>query len=578
MHTDDQDALLLKVAEDITDGRSVDWDALSQQLDADALRQLRALAALAAQFSAAQHSLEETSASNARPLAAATVAVPSRTGPAYETGMQFAHLKILDELGRGSSGVVYRAFDPLLQRTVALKLCNPDGGQVDDLLHEAQQMAKVNHPGVLKIHGAQVVDQQVGFWSDLVEGESIAARLDRNNSIPAQEAVLIGLELCAALAAIHQLGLVHGDVKAQNVVRDRSGRHVLVDFGSARNIHERAQVSGTPLYLAPELVGGGQNTPPDDLYSLGVLLFKMISGQFPVEARTLVELEAAHRDQRRCYLLDLVPDLSVELAGVIERAVHAKRSQRFQSAGAFSAELRRTLPGANPMQVTQRLDGQTENLPRRGTSRRHWLLGLGLAASLLAGAWWIQRWQHLGDPVRSDMQWARSTGGVEFPLLDGDRISVGDTLSLQLTLAEPGHVYIFNEDAAGRVYQLFPLPGAELENPLPARRPVRLPGAVSGQSQDWQVTSAGSRERFYVLVAPKAIAELDPEQSGIAAASVGMPIDRSALYASAMVTRGVGGLSARQSIDAEFPIGAWLRELGHNDPRIHVQRFELLNP
>lgn len=578
MPIDDQDSLLLKVAEDITDGRPVDWDTLSQQLDADALKQLRALANLAQQFTAAQQSLESTTGPVADQVVEQSPAAVSSIEPNTEGPAAFAHLKVLGELGRGSSGIVYRAFDPLLQRTVALKLCNPDGGQIDDLLREAQQMAKVNHPGVLKIHGAQIVDGQVGFWSDLVEGESISARLDRSTNVPAQEAVLIGLELCAALAAIHQLGLVHGDVKAQNVVRDRSGRHILVDFGSARNIHERATVSGTPLYLAPELVSGGQNTTPDDLYSLGVLLFKMISGQFPVEARTLVELESAHREQRRRYLLDLVPGLNVELAGVIERAIHPKRSQRFQSAGAFAAELRRTLPAVQPLQTTQRLDGPTENVPPANAKKRFWWLGLGLLAAILATLFLVHRWQDFNGPIRTEVRWTKSTGGVEFPLVDGDQITIGDSLSLQLTLADAAHVYVFNEDATGSVYQLFPLPGAALANPLPAKRPIRLPGEVSGHARDWQVTSTGSRERFYVLVSPTTIDVLDPAKSGFATADIGRPIDRSALYASALLTRGVGGLTERQSIDAEFPIGTWLRELGQNDPRIRVQQFELLNP
>ncbi|AVP96957.1 hypothetical protein C7S18_06990 [Ahniella affigens] len=578
MPIDDQDGLLLKVAEDITDGRPVDWDTLSQQLDAEALKQLRALADLAKQFTAAQQSLESTTATTADMLPEPPLPPKSVAEPNLEHCSQFAHLKILGEIGRGSSGIVYRAFDPLLQRTVALKLCNPDGGQIDDLLHEAQQMAKVNHPGVLKIHGAQIVDAQVGFWSDLVEGESISTRLDRTTTVPAPEAVLIGLELCAALAAIHQLGLVHGDVKAQNVVRDRHGRHILVDFGSARNIHERATVSGTPLYLAPELVGGGQNTPPDDLYSLGVLLFKMISGHFPVDARTLVELESAHRDQRRRYLLDLVPDLNVELAGVIERAVHPKRAQRYQSAGALAAELRRTLPAVQPLQVTHRLDGPTENVPASRPNRRFWWVGLGLLAGILATILLVQHWHDLNGPIQTDLRWTKSTGGVEFQLVDGDQITIGDTLSLQLALAESAHVYVFNEDATGSVYQLFPLPGAALANPLPAKRPIRLPGEVSGQARDWQVTSTGSRERFYVLVSPHAIAALDPATSGIATADIGRPIDRSSLYASALLTRGVGGLSERQSIDSQFPIGTWLRELGQNDPRVRVQHFELLNP
>ncbi|MBK8285540.1 MAG: serine/threonine protein kinase [Ahniella sp.] len=381
MHTDEPDPLLLKVAEDIADGLPVDWSSLAQQVEPNALRRMRELAELAGHFSVAQQVAagEQPAADTASPRGAATESAPK----------QFAHLQILDELGRGSSGVVYRAFDPLLRRTVALKLCNPQGDMADDLLREAQQMARIDHPGVLKIHGAQIVDGHVGFWSDLVDGESIAHRLLTQRIIPAHESVLIALELCAALAAIHHIGLVHGDVKAQNVVRDHDGQHVLIDFGSARTLQERTHVSGTPLYLAPELLNGGQNTSADDLYSLGVLVFRMLSGRYPVEAESLAGLVEAHAEGRRLHLLDMQPHIDASLADVIERAVHPERSRRFQRAGEFAAALRQCLPGPAGMAATQRLDGTTERRPARLPSANRAWIGAGLGALLLAVLWFV---------------------------------------------------------------------------------------------------------------------------------------------------------------------------------------------
>jgi len=567
MSTDEHDTLLLKIAEDIADGKPIDWSSLEGRVDAPTLSRLRDLAQLAGHFDAAKLAVTESVASTFE-----------KPAPTERT---FAHLRVLSELGRGSSGIVYRAHDPLLMRVVALKLCHPEGGPADDLLREAQQMARIDHPGVLKIHGVQVVDGQVGFWSDLVEGESIATRLHVDRRIPTHEAILIGLELCSALAAIHQVGLVHGDVKAQNVVRGRAGGHVLIDFGSARRLNERTQVSGTPLYLAPELLDGGQGGPEDDLYSLGVLLFRMMSGRFPVEAESLTALAEAHRSGSRQHLLDLLPQLDARTAAIVERAVDPVRSRRYTSAGAFAAALRQCLPAPDRLDNTQRLDGPTEP-PRKAANRRsRWFVLAGAAAVLMVamGIGYRQGLLSQTGPIAAEVRLVRTTGGVETRLADGDAITVGETLALDLELAVSAHVYVMNEDATGAVYQLFPLPMGEPMNPLPAGKRIRLPGRVGGKDQDWQVTSPGVHERFYVLIAPEALTALHPASTRFSLAESGRPLDRSALYAAARVTRGVGGLNERAdgSNDTGFPVGDWLKSLALDDRRLTLHRFELTN-
>lgn len=566
MPIDEADDLLLKAAGDIADGRAVDWDALAGRVDAAALARLRDLARLAGHFSDAHQAL------SAGHVDADIAAPPAR---------MFAHLQVQEEIGRGSSGVVHCAFDPLLQRVVALKLCHGDGA-TDDLLREAQQMARIDHPGVLKIHGVQVVDGQVGFWSDLVTGESVAHRLQQQARVAPQEAIMVALELCSALAAIHQAGLVHGDVKAQNVVRRQDGRHVLIDFGSARKFDERTQVSGTPLYLAPELLAGGLNVPADDLYSVGVLLFRMMSGRFPVEGDSLLGLVEAHQAGRRLHLLDLVPQLDPRLAAVVERAIDPDRTRRFTRAGELAAALRQCLPATPGTESTQRLDETTQQpapTARPASPRLAWLLAAGAIVLAVAALWW--RWPApAATPIETTIRMLRTTGGIETPLQDGDRIAVGDVLSMQVTLGEPAHVYVLNEDATGAVYQLFPLPLGELANPLPSDRRLRLPGRIAGRDQDWQVTSPGARERFYVLVSPVPVPDLHPANTRFAMAEAGRPLDRSALYAAARVTRGVGGLNERVtgSPDATFPVGDWLGSLVQRHPRARIERYELDNP
>src|SRR5580692_4233475 len=139
---------------------------------------------------------------------------------------------------------------------------------------------------------------------ELVKGRTLAELLRAQGPFSAREAALVGLDLCRALAAVHGAGLLHGDVKAHNVMREEGGRTVLMDFGTGRDIwpdhapRHRGPAddfSGTPLYLAPEVFAGQARTKTTDIYSLGVLLYHLVTRSYPVEGRTREDVERAHR-------------------------------------------------------------------------------------------------------------------------------------------------------------------------------------------------------------------------------------------------------------------------------------------
>jgi serine/threonine protein kinase len=182
---------------------------------------------------------------------------------------------------------VFRARDATLERDVALKLYRPelsrDPARRAALLDEARRMARVRHDHVLPVYGADVHHGRLGFWMELVEGETLEEALQRSGTVPADEACRIGASIAGALAAVHDAGIVHGDVKAANVIRDRDGKIFLTDFGSGAAVssgsEESSGRSGTPLYMAPETLLSGERTPRSDLYSLGVLLFRMVTGR-----------------------------------------------------------------------------------------------------------------------------------------------------------------------------------------------------------------------------------------------------------------------------------------------------------
>src|SRR6185436_19103544 len=164
----------------------------------------------------------------------------------------------------------------------------------------------------------------------------------RESRLSAGEATYVGKELCRALAAVHHANLVHRDIKAQNVMRATDGgRIILMDFGAGefQNVPSKGRPHGTPLYLAPEVITGGAATVQTDIYALGVLLYYLVTGRFPVEGNSLTDLVLAHAQGARRHLRDARPDLPDSYISVVERATARDPNQRFQSAGDFYAAL-----------------------------------------------------------------------------------------------------------------------------------------------------------------------------------------------------------------------------------------------
>ena len=185
-------------------------------------------------------------------------------------GDVWAHLTLREVIGRGAYGVVYRAWDPQLDREVALKLIS-ESSQRDQamiVVDEGRLLAKVRHRGVVTVFGAAREAGFAGLWMELIQGATFEEIVQQQGRFSAREAALFGAEVCEALAAVHSAGLLHRDVKAQNVMRDRSGRVVLMDFGTGRlrELPDEAAVAdlaGTPLYMAPELFSGGVGRDAD---------------------------------------------------------------------------------------------------------------------------------------------------------------------------------------------------------------------------------------------------------------------------------------------------------------------------
>ena len=246
-------------------------------------------------------------------------------------------LLIEGKIGEGGYAEVFRARDPQLHRHVALKLFHPERARQltkDTLLNEGRGLARLRHENVVVVYGADEQQGRVGIWMEYVEGATLRDVVEKQGRMSADEAVSIGRRLCDALAAVHAKGMVHGDVEAQNVMRQEGedgGRIVLMDFSSIRSTdrslpgHEDGKVVGTPLYMAPEIWEEAKPEATSDIYSLGVLLYYMVTGSFPVRARTLEDLRSAHRNRERALLRDARPELPDDFVHVVERALASGR-------------------------------------------------------------------------------------------------------------------------------------------------------------------------------------------------------------------------------------------------------------
>ena len=235
-------------------------------------------------------------------------------------------------IGEGAFGRVYRGLDRRLARPVAVKVIKPWWAEDPDWAlsfeREAQLLARVNDPGIVQIFDVGQADEGLYYVAELVDGQSLADRL-RDGPLPPWEARQIAEQLCRALAKAHAQSVVHRDVKPANVLISDDGRVKVGDFGVALLAEGStdagtATVVGTPRYMAPEQAQGKPSTPATDVYSVGIVLYEMLSGDPPFTGKTVAELALSHVGDEPP---PLGPDVPASLELIVERAL-SKESDR----------------------------------------------------------------------------------------------------------------------------------------------------------------------------------------------------------------------------------------------------------
>jgi serine/threonine-protein kinase len=273
-------------------------------------------------------------------------------------------------IGEGTFGRVYRGLDRRLRRPVAIKVIKPWWGEDPDWAErferEAQLLARVSHPGVVQIHDVGQSEEGLFYVAELVEGESLAARLRRGALAP-REAARIGVALCRALDHMHRCGVVHRDIKPANVLLGPRGQVKVGDFSIARLAEgsSDATVAGTPRYMAPEQAHGAPATPRTDLYSAGVVIYEMLAGRPPFGGSAPVEIALHHMTDPPPPLPATVPR---DLAVIVGRALAKAPQDRFAGAGAMADALEAAGVSAPvaPAGTAPREDDATRVAPRFG--------------------------------------------------------------------------------------------------------------------------------------------------------------------------------------------------------------------
>lgn len=366
-------------------------------------------------------------------------------------------------------GVVYKAYQVGMDREVALKLLSPelasDKSFIERFFREARAAARLHHPNIVQAYDGGVADGVHYLALEYVDGESLRTILERDGRLPPALVLDYAKQVCGALAAAHDAGIIHRDIKPDNLLVDRHGVIRVMDFGLAKApdrdgaLTMDGQIMGTPIYLSPEIAAGEEVDCRSDLYSLGVTLFHLLAGRPPFQGKQFSEIVVKHASQAPPPLSSLAPTVDRRLCRIIDRLLRKSPDDRHADALELLADLESlgdvSVPAGGPR-------GKQGGAGRMSPSTRKLLTGLLAGILLLAGA---VAWRRLHSP---DPPPVRAPKPVV--LFDGQTLGNWEAITeFSVPLGDGSGLggSVFVEDGAIVLEPGSPLTGAAWSGPVP---------------------------------------------------------------------------------------------------------------
>jgi hypothetical protein len=426
----------------------------------------------------------------------------------------FGRYRVLRRLGAGGMGAVYLAHDTTLERDVALKVSrvateDPDAAR---FLREARAAAGLQHEGICRVLDFGVLDSVAYLTMEHVRGRPLAALTAGGAAVPPRRAAELVRQVALAMEAAHGAGVVHRDLKPANILLDEHDRPRVVDFGLARRAHDPALTRagtplGTPAYMSPEQVRGAPTDPRTDVYSLGVVLYELLTGRLPFPTRDVCRLlyqivheeppaPSAHR-----------PGLDPALEAVCRRAMARDPAARYASMAGLAEALRVCLAPAGTTAPAAAAPGGPRAARRRRLAAVAVLLLLGVPAAWYAAAarrtppaggaaaprGWIDI--TVTDPTDAGRRGLRLRDEGALPLRPGDRVRV------EAGLDRPAYLYVVWIDPEGRSFPVYPWKPGHWEERPAAERPAARLSLPADPALAWPLPGGPSGMDTLVLLA-----------------------------------------------------------------------------
>jgi serine/threonine protein kinase/tetratricopeptide (TPR) repeat protein len=303
--------------------------------------------------------------------------------------------QIIEEIGDGGMGRVYRAMDTSIGEEIALKIIKsdivPDSKAIERFRNEMKLTRKIPHRNICRVHDLGEENGTYYITMEYVRGEDLKSFIRRSGQLTVTKTISIATQISEGLEEAHRLGIVHRDLKASNIMIDEEGNARIMDFGIARSLKKKKDTGagvlvGTPEYMAPEQVETSEVDHRADIYSLGIILFEMLTGKLPFQGGTPVSVALLHRKARPPSPRSLNPEIPIELNALIFKCLEKDRQKRFQSAKEVFEELKkieRIHPQNGRTQPRKRLISSLKQI--RISKRSAFIAALLFAAVLAIG-------------------------------------------------------------------------------------------------------------------------------------------------------------------------------------------------